>query len=93
MQQKLAVHANLFGPYLPRERITLGSEITADLWMCRCIICKNRVYILSVPTPGQPLNCGTTLAADNFFVKDLIIRLLACAAGCFVCCYCAKLRR
>ena len=42
---------------------------------CRCIICKNRVYILSVPTPGQPLNCGTTLAADNFFVKDLIVRV------------------
>ena len=41
----------------------------------RCIICKNKVYILSVPTPGKPLNCGTALSADNFFIKDLVSRV------------------
>lgn len=42
------------------------------------------MYILSVPTPGKPLNCGTALAVDNFFVKDLVSRVRPSQPGSLV---------
>lgn len=44
--------------------------------VCRCIICNDRVYILSVPAFRQPLNHhGTPLNTENFFVRDLLTRI------------------
>lgn len=37
--------------------------------------------MLSVPTPGKPLNCATALAVDNFFVKDLVNRVKPAQIG------------
>lgn len=63
------------------ESCSLPAADRASSLYCRCIICKDKVYILSVPTPGKPLNCGTALSADNFFVKDLVARVRPPQAG------------
>ncbi|KAK9843507.1 hypothetical protein WJX81_006572 [Elliptochloris bilobata] len=49
--------------------------ILVNLESLRMIVCHDKVFLLSAPVQSQPLTVGTFPAIENFFVRDLCIRL------------------